>query len=291
MLTAEGRHVTPDIDPTFPDEPPTSPIQLPEWAPASPTDEEVWLRTGAVKVPAGLWSPDEIQGVTGGWLLAEGFLEHRRDGRKVFGFFRTLLLDQREVDTAITLARELKYPGNHFFPELPAVQEVFAGEMPWSTRLAVHYDADDSGQNPHPALSRNWQEEGIRIDQVAVSFSTPGESATALAQSYDVPSFEFAAQFGLRQLPGTLDLVGLDGAPASAIFRATEPWYGQVLFLRRDLIAAFAGDRRIVQVAWGEREVTVEWSAVPQWVRAAQQAHEHVWREIREIDGDPPPRG
>ena len=88
-----GRNVTPDIDPTFPDEPPAAPIQLPEWAPASPTDDEVWLRTGTVTVPAELWSPENIYGVTGGWLLVEGFLEHRRDGRKVFGFFRTLLLD------------------------------------------------------------------------------------------------------------------------------------------------------------------------------------------------------
>jgi hypothetical protein len=47
-----------------------------------------------------------------------------------------------------------------------------------------------------------------------------------LKQSYYVPSFEFAARFGLRQLPGTLDLVSLDGVRASATFRAHEPWRG-----------------------------------------------------------------
>jgi len=39
------------------------------------------------------------------------------------------------------------------------------------------------------------------------------------------PLFEFAARFGLRQLPGTLDLVGFEGVCASApqTFRAPRP--------------------------------------------------------------------
>jgi hypothetical protein len=110
-----GRNVTPDIDPTFPDEPPAAPVQLPEWAPASPTNDEVWMRTGAVNVPTELWSPGDIYGLFGGWLLVEGFLEHRRDGRQVFGFFHTLLLEPTDVDPARELIDGLEYPGNEFF--------------------------------------------------------------------------------------------------------------------------------------------------------------------------------
>jgi hypothetical protein len=280
-----GRNVTPDIDPTFPDEPPAARVQLPEWAPASPTDDEVWLRTGAVNVPAELWSPEDIYGVTGGWLLVEGFLEHRRDGRRVFGFFRTLLLEPADVDPALELAGGLEYPGNDFFPELPTVRGVFAGETPWSPRFEVRFDDDDSGSYSRPALRRDWRDEGIGLGQVAVELSTgEGGSLTVLERSYDVPSFEFAARFGLRQLPGTLDLVGFDGVRASATFRTEEPWRGQLLFLRHDLVFDFAGDRRIMQVAWGEREVTVEWSSVPPWVRAVHQTYEHVWRDIRVLN-------
>ena len=280
-----GRNVTPDIDPTFPDEPPVAPVQLPEWAPASPTDDKVWLRTGAVNVPAELWSPDDVYGVTGGWLLVEGFLEHRRDGRKVFGFFRTLLLEPADVDSALELASGREYPGNDFFPALPTIRDVFAGEMPWSPRFKVHFDDDDHGSYPRPTLCREWRDEGIGFHQVAVALST-GEngSATALEQPYDVPPLEFAVRFGLRQLPGTLDLVGFDGLRASATFRTEGPWHGQLLFLRRDLVIDFAGDRRIMQVAWGEREVSVEWSSVPPWVRAVHQAYEHIWRDIRVLD-------
>ncbi|WP_133305982.1 hypothetical protein [Microbispora triticiradicis] len=280
-----GRHVTPDIDPTCPDEPPVAPIQLPDWAPASPTDDEVWLRTGAVNVPAELWSPDRIYGVTDEWLLVEGFLQHRHDGRKVFGFFRTLLLEPTDVNSALELASRIEYPGNHFFPQLPMIRDVFAGEMPWSPRFKARLDADDNESYSRPALRRDWREEGIGIGQVAVELAT-GESGspTELERSYDVPSFEFAARFGLRQLPGTLDLVGMDGTRASAIFRVEEPWRGQLLFLRRDLVVEYAGNRRIMQVAWGEREVTVEWDSVPPWVRAVHETYEHIWRDIRMLN-------
>jgi hypothetical protein len=280
-----GRNVTPDIDPSFPDEPPAAPVRLPEWAPASPTEDEVWLRTGAVNVPAELWSPEEIQGVTGGWLLVEGFLQHRRDGRRVSGFFHTLLLDSADVDAALELIHGLEYLGNRFFPGLPKVRDVFAGEAPWSPRFEVRFDDDDGEAHSRPALRHDWRDEGIELGQVAVELST-GErgSPTVLKRSYDVPSFEFAARFGLRQLPGTLDLVGFDGVRASATFRIEESWRGQLLFLRRELVVDFAANRRVVQVGWGEREVTVETRSMPAWVREVHQSYENVWREIRMLD-------
>jgi hypothetical protein len=158
-----------------------------------------------VNVPAELWSPEDIHGVTGGWLLVEGFLEHRREGR-----------------------------------------------------------------NSCPALRRDWRDDGIGLGRAAVELSTgEGGSATVLEQSYDVPSFEFARRFGLRQLPDTLDLVGFDGVRASATFRTEEPWRGQLLSLRRDLVVDFAG---------------VEWSSVPPWVHAVHQTYEHVWRDLRVLD-------
>ncbi|WP_412520878.1 ATP-binding protein [Actinomadura madurae] len=285
-----GRHVQPDIDPTFPIEPPAATIQLPAWAPTGPIDDEVWLRTGAVNVPAELWSPEEIHGVNEGWLLVEGFLQHRREGREVFAFFRTLLLDPADVDPARDLARRLEYLGNHFFPELPAIRGVFAGEMPWSPRFAVNVDDDDAYSRP--TLRHRQQREGIALGQLAVTLATgEGESPTALDRSYDVASFEVADRFRLRQLPGTLDLVGFDGRRASATFRTEEPWRGHLLFLRRDLVDDFAEDRQIMQVAWGEREVTVDWRSVPSWIHGVHQTFAHVWREVRVLDKPEPPLG
>ena len=281
------RNVTPDIDPSFPDEPPVALVSLPEWAPAASVDDEAWLHAGAVDVPAGLWSPDELHGVDGGWLLIEAFLEHKRDGRRVWGFFHTLLLEPADVNPALELIGGRQYLGSHFFSDVPTVRDVFAGELPWSPRFDLRLDEEDNDDYPRPALRRDWRDEGITVGQMAVELATgEGEASTALKRSYYVPSSGFAARFSLRQLPGTLDLVGLDGVRASVTFRTQEPWRGKLLFVRRDLVSAYAGDRRIVQVGWGEREVTVEWGAVPAWVHEAHRTHENMWHDIRVL-GEP----
>ncbi|MEV7383591.1 NACHT domain-containing protein [Streptomyces lydicus] len=277
----DAERLMPDIDPNFPDKPPVAPVPLPLWAPMDPTDDQTWLTSGPVSVPDQLWSPEEIHGVDGGWLLVEGYLGHRHDGRTVFGFFRTLLLKPEDAEPARQVASERQYPGNDFFPRLPTVRDVLAAEMPWSPRFELTFDDDGPGAFPHRALRHDWQDDGIRLDQVAVEFAPDSTSETGLGGGYDVPSFEFAARFGLRQLPGTVDLVCLDGRRASAVFRADKPWRGHLLYMRRDLVESFAGDRRIMQVAWGEREVAVDWHSPPSWVRAAQRSHANVWRHIR----------
>jgi hypothetical protein len=277
-----GRNLTPDIDPSFPDEPSAAAVPLPEWAPEDPINDREWVRAGAVAIPDQLWAPDEIYGVPGGWLLVEGFLEHHRDGRTVWGFFRTLLLEPADVDPALELIDVTDYMGNDFIPRLPVVHGVFAGEAPWSPRFQVHRNDDAYSR---PALRRPGTEEGISIGQVAVELSTrDGEAPTSLQHSYDVPSFDLAAQFGLRQRPNTLDLVSSEGTRASATFRAEAPWSGHLLFVRRDLIVDFARQRRIMQVAWGERQVAVDWISVPSWLRELHQNYQHVWRNIRVLD-------
>lgn len=281
----------PDIDPTFPDKPSGAPMALPLWAPEEPTDDQTWLTSGKVAIPDQLWSPEEIHGVDGGWLLVEGYLDHRHDGRTVFGFFRTLLLEPQDAEPAQQLARERQYPGNDFFPPLPMVRNVLAAEMPWSTRFELTFDDDAPSASPHRVLRLDWQDDGIRLDQLAVQFAPDSTSDTGLGEGYDVPSFEFATRFDLRQLPGTLDLVGLDGRRASAVFRADKPWRGHLLYLRRDLVESFAGDRRIMQAAWGEREVAVDWHSPPSWVRAAQRSHANVWRHIRMLREEMASRG
>jgi len=277
-----GRIVTLDIDPSFPEEPPAALMHLPEWAPSGPIDDEAWFRSGEVCVPNDMWSLDEIHGVSEDWVLVEGFLEHRREGRQVFGFFHTLLLEAGTVDAAVEIIDRHEYLGNEFFPSLLRANGIFAGEVPWSRRFDVSaedvYDVDQ----PHCVLQHDRSDVGIKFSQVAVELMTVvGGSPTALKGSYDVPSFEFAALSRLRQLPGTLDLVDFDGVRASATFRAEKPWRGNLLFVRRDLIAGFARDRSVMQVAWGERGLTFERGSVPKWVNAIYESYEYVWHQIR----------
>jgi hypothetical protein len=223
--------------------------------------------------------------VDGGWLLIERYLNHRHEGREVFGFFRTLLLDPKDVELAHRLAQEQPYPGNDFFPSLPEVRDVLAAEMPWSRRFQPGSGKQSPDSFPRPTLGRDWQDDsaGVRVGQVAVDFAPelPRASETGLSGAYAVPSAEFAARFSLRQLPGNLDLIGLDGRRASAVFGVGKPWRGHLLFMRRHLVEDYAGDRRIMQVAWGEREVGIDWHSRPDWMNAAHQNYTHIWRRIR----------
>lgn len=153
--------------------------------------------------------------------------------------------------------------------------------MPWNPRFELTFDDDVPDAFRHRALRRDWQDDGIRLEQLAVEFAPDNTSETGLGGSCDVPSFDFAAQFGLRQLPGAVDLAGLDGRRASATFRADRPWRGHLLFLRRDLVESYARDCRIMQVARGEREVAAGWPSVPSWMRAVHRSYAYVWRHIR----------
>jgi hypothetical protein len=275
-----GRNVHTDIDPTFPAEPPELVVELPDWAPTADLDDEAWIRAGEVVVPADLWSPVTLNEVDGPWLLVEGFLEHRRGGRKVFGFFRTVLVEVEDLSAAETLVVGRPDLGSDFLPRLAQVHDLMAGELPWSPRFENSPDDTDE-----PALQENWKERGIPIEQMAVELEVGDRgSTTALQRSYEVPSHRFAAQFDLRQMPGTLNLVGLDGSPATIACRAEGQWRGSLLYIRRDLVAEFAGDRRVMRVAWGERSVTVDWNHVPEWLAQANRTLANQWRKIEILD-------
>lgn len=274
-----GRIVTPDIDPTFPDEPPPVPLGMPEWVQSDPADDATWIRSGEIDVPPHLWTPERIGDSTGPWILVEGFLKHRHEGRRVFGFFRTLLVDDENVEQATAMINNRSYLGNDFLPGCLEHRGIYAGEMPWSSRFSL--ESGDGLPPNHRVLQEHWEDPGFDVELVATEYAFEGaRTATVLSRSYVVPSYEFALHFGLRQLPGTLDLVMLDGTVASLVFRADEPWSGYLLYVRKDLIMSYADRRRILLVAWGEREVTVEWDSPPSWFREVHAADEHLWREV-----------
>ena len=271
-----GRNVIGDIDPTFPEEPGPVPVQLPDWAKEQPVDNAIWVRSGEVAVPQDLWTPDSMEGHEGPWVLVEGFLEHQKHGRRVFGFFRTHLVDDNALDHVVRVISTKPYLGNDFLPGCPPHDGIFAGEMPWSTGFVV--DSDDSNLAPgHELLREDWHDTGIDVEMVATEFTSGGAGTTAgLDSSYYVPSYGFARAFDLRQLPGTLNLVMLDGTYASLTFKAISPWQGQFLYIRKDLLLHYADTRRVVQVAWGERLV----DSPSGWWGEVYDNMEHLWREI-----------
>jgi hypothetical protein len=282
-----GRGVWPDIDPTFPEVPATLELQLPAWASGGPADDAAWYREGVVDVPDGLLVADELRGEAGPWILVEGFLEHhdRQLGRRVWGFFRGVLV---AADNATPLKDQLvsnAYLGNDFVPRAPSDHGSFAGEIPWSARFAAAGDMEN-GKPPYRVdVSEHLAEPGIEIELLGHGYDIEASrTATNIASGFWVPSHNVASKLGLRQRPGTLDTVGLDGRAASVTLGAPASFGGKLLYTRRDLLAEYAGDRRLVQLAWGEREVDVDWAHPPQWMDDVRGEHADLWRRVDIID-------
>jgi hypothetical protein len=262
-----GRGVWPDIDPTFPERPPALAIALPSWASAGPGDDATWYREGAVDMPDDLLAPAVVDGEAGPWVAVEGYLQHRdaERGRRVWGFLRGVLVEAGEADSLRCVLEEREYFGNHYIPDSPSDMTTFAGEIPWSARFEANGDFENGLAPYHVWVTERWDEPGVQIELLGHEYSLETErTVTNEARGHWVPSQRFAVESQLRERPGTLDLVTLDGRAASLTRNAPVGFEGKVLFVRRDLLAEYARARTLVQVAWGERQVDVDWANPPE---------------------------
>lgn len=282
-----GRGVWPDIDPTFPEVPPTLEIALPAWASGGPTEDATWCSEAPVEIPDNLLVADELRGEAGPWVLVEGFLQHRDPqlGRRVWGFIRGVLA---AADDAATLKDQLEarqYLGNDFVPRTPSDHGSFAGEIPWSARFEAAGDMEN-GKPPYRIdVTERWGDPGIETELLGHSYEIEASRTTTnLASGYWVPSHNIASKLGLRQRPGTLDLVGLDGRAASVTLGGPPNFAGKLLYIRRDLLAEYAGKRKLLQLAWGERQVDVDWGNPPEWLADARSEHTNLWRRVDVVD-------
>ncbi len=274
------RHEVPqDIDPTFPRDPSPLPFDLPEWATGPPTDDRQWFENGEVDIPEDFVIVPDLGGETGPWILVSGNLTHRslEHGREVWGHFRAMLVDGKDAGDVTELLENRPYLGNRFVPGPPTDYYTYAGEMPWSDRFMAR-GRFGWGDPPYEEILDRPEGE-IRVEVVAHEYNAETGALELPARGCDVPSARIAEHFDLRQLPGTLDLVGLDGRSASKTFRAPDGFGGQLLYIREDLIREYASDRSLVQVAWGERRVLFGWNNRPDWF-AETAENADVWRRI-----------
>ena len=56
--------------------------------------------------------------------------------------------------------------------------------------------------------------------------------------------------------------------------------------IRRDLLAEYAEGRKLIQVAWGERQVDFDWPSMPEWFDDIRQEYANLWRQIELLDFD-----
>lgn len=287
-LWISPRPVWPDIDPSFPEGPASPKIMVPAWASSDPADDPEWYSAGRIEIPEELLLPNEqLTGKPGAWVLVEGYLQHK-DGlrsRRVFGFLRGVLLAAADAKTLATMLSERPYLGNHYVPEAPNDPATFAGEIPWSHSFEAHGNLENGLALYHALVQEDYEQPGVEIELLAHGYDVAlDRTTTAVATGHWVPSATFARAFDLRRHPHTLDLICLDGSMASLTRDAPAGFEGKLLYLRRDLLASYAGDRLLLHLAWGERQVDFDFANPPGWLEKAGSEHSDIWRHVRVRD-------
>lgn len=250
---------------------------------ARTSDPKRWLTSSEVIVPEPLLRTATLDGEVGPWVLVEGYLQHRSAARsrRVFAFLRGPFVAANEEAVLAELFATEDYLGNGFVPEVPSDHLTYAGEIPWSVRFAKHGVMEED-LAPYQARVGQWFPDSatqIEVELVAHQYGFEGHTGLRDVASADVPSSTFSAEFSLRRRPRSLDLVSLDGRPASMTRAASDDLNGHLLYIREDLLNLYSDGRRFVQLSWGEREVDIDGHHPPLWRREAG-AHAGLWRQF-----------
>ena len=231
-------------------------------------------------MPNDLVAPSRLNDEKGPWILAhaEMSIEDVTTGRRTFGLFNTLLVEQSHLDALLHEMESEGHPGRDLI-EVPSDYYVFAGEIPWHGRFArpePGYTVADLYKE-EPWIGRR----DLHFEVLAHRFAwEPHHSPFNKATAY-VPSRTFSEAFDLRSRPNGFDQVEPSGGVAALPFSAPSGFDGNLLYLRADLVRTYATDRAIVTFGWGEREVQLTWpEEPPEWARRTYSANRNVWRRV-----------
>lgn len=128
-----------DIDPSFPEKPPTDGgASVPEaWLSPTVESHESWIGERTTSVPRSLLRRDKIGNHNGPWVAVHGFVkaENRILGRAVWAFISALVT---EKESAPSLASALRSGIRPWVTQAaPSDHYTFAGEIPWHPQFAA----------------------------------------------------------------------------------------------------------------------------------------------------------
>ncbi|WP_147443123.1 NACHT domain-containing NTPase [Corallococcus sp. AB011P] len=267
-----------DIDPSFPEKPPTDGRDSVPEAWLSPTVEshEDWVRKGTTSLPIGIIRRDAIGGHPGPWLAVHGYViaSDRVLGRDARAFISALVVSK---ESEPRLVSALKAGARSWEPrDVPSDHYIFAGEIPWHPNFAS------------VALSEGAYCENVRVDTGSVDVEVLAHgfaweshhSEMNRAGSARVPSQPFSHRFDLRSAAQSFDQFLPDGSRATITLSGVDGLDGDILYVREDLLRQYAGGRAIVWFAFGERELRPYPSSPPQWLVDAQRRQENEWHVV-----------
>jgi hypothetical protein len=242
----EGHGPDADIDPSFPEPAAAARIQLGDWLSGFPASDAEWLRKDAHTVPDGLLVVPNLRNSPGPWVLVWGQLSQGSDipGRHVFALTPSACVSVADLPGEAQKLREASHPGRWEMPRPSPHYYLYAGEIPWSP----HYDEPSDEPPLGDAIG----------DGVSAQYLWEDHHSTLnRAGGATVPGRAFAQMFELHGAPQTFDLFEPDGRRASVSCRPDDPWEGNLLYIRGDLLRRFleAKSAELLWLAWGERQV------------------------------------
>lgn len=256
-----ARPPTADIDPTFPPEAANIELRLPDLFSGQPTDTGDWIVRGPQPDYCGILENAEIDGLSGPWVVLDGFLEQKApsDDRQVFTFLRGLLVDSGEVDRLCTLFTGLEYPGNQTIPDEPEYHYTYAGEMPFPSipgLLVAAKQEDDRSEN---MVSADWgSNNGVVVDIPVQQYSWESyHSVVNQSSGVVLPSKLLCKALSLRYCANKWDLH--DASGVASLYREVSGYgllvNGYFSYLRRDLLDRYLmqSGKALVWLMWGER--------------------------------------
>jgi len=274
------------VDPSWPGAPKRCPVAVPQWALKTPKDDQRWIRQGSVSIPDELLRCAEIDEAKGPWIAVAADLDtgSRVLGRRVMGRLTCLLVSAKQSRLLVKML-SAERPQYGWLPEPPQDHYTFAGEMPWHPEFARRTDERELASQ---YLGVVEGEDGDRVDVeiLAHRYSWEGyHSELNDAGDVLVPSRVFSEAVGLRGAPAPFDQVLPDGSLGARVLAAPTGLSGHILYLREDLLRRYAGPRRLVWCAWGERQIYPFPDDWPKWLSAARDSGDDMWRVVKAVSG------
>lgn len=251
-----------DIDPTFPLEASVIELALPDLFSGQPTEIVDWIMRGPRPDYRGILEIAQADGLSGPWVVLDGFLEQTAaDDRQVFTFLRGVLVENGEADRLCTLFSGLEYPGNDAIPDAPGQYYTYAGEMPFTLvpGLPAAGDQEDDGYEKKVSADR-WSDSGVPVDIPVQKYNW--ESYHSVVNQYSgsvLPSKQICEALNLRYRANKWDLH--DASGVASLYREVGEDDSQISgwfsYLRRDLLDNYLrqSGKTLVWLMWGERGV------------------------------------
>ncbi|WP_158666627.1 NACHT domain-containing protein [Salinibacter altiplanensis] len=121
-----------DIDPSFPEPPPSKQILDQHWLESPETETRFWIEDGDTPALESFAIREEISGEEGPWVLLSSFYDHDDVELERDLWFRICgaLVDTRDVESSVASKRLRE--NVHSGDIIPSNHYTFAGEVPWA---------------------------------------------------------------------------------------------------------------------------------------------------------------